>query len=123
LKRPTLVLAEDDASVADLVTQILKDHFEIVGVVADGEALVELVNRSQPDAIVSDLGLKGLNGMVAMVRIRRKFPKVPIVLMTANYDPDLHRTALAAGASAFLSKCKAGEVLVGVLLQLLHLDT
>jgi CheY-like chemotaxis protein len=123
LRRPTLVLAEDDPATAELFTGILEEYFEIVGVVADGEALVEFVHRLQPDAIVSDLGLKGLNGMLAALRIRRRFPEVPIVLMTADYDAILHRTGLSVGASEFLSKVEAEGVLVDVLRRLLHLDT
>src|SRR4029077_20626312 len=98
-KRPTLLLAEDHAAAATKFVQILRDDFEVVGVVADGEALIEQANRLQPDAIVSDVSLKGLDGISATIEIRRRHPTVPIVLVTASPDPSLRSTALAAGAS------------------------
>ena len=58
----------------------------MVGAVADGDGLIELVNPLQPDAIISDVGLKGLDGISATIEIRRRHPEVPIVLMTAGRD-------------------------------------
>jgi CheY-like chemotaxis protein len=113
--RPTLILAEDHPEFADYLVGILKDHFDIVAIVADGDTLVELVNQLKPDAIVSDVGLKGLNGIAATIKIREHDPGVPIVLMTASTDPDLRIDRLTAGASAFLSKIETAHKLVAVL--------
>jgi hypothetical protein len=63
--RPTLILAEDHPKVADYFVEILKDHFDIVAIVADGDTLVELVNQWKPDAIVSDVGLKSIGEQAA----------------------------------------------------------
>jgi len=113
--RPTLILAEDHPEVAGYFVGILKDHFDIVAVVADGDTLVELVNQWKPDAIVSDVGLKGLNGIAATIKIREHNPHVPIVLMTASPDPDLRIAGMTAGASAFLSKSETAHKLVALL--------
>jgi len=113
--RPTLILAEDRPEVAEYFAGVLKEHFEIVAIVADGDILVELVNQRRPDAIVSDVGLKGLNGIAATIKIRQHDPNVPIVLITASTDPDLRIAGLTAGASAFLSKIETAHKLVAVL--------
>jgi CheY-like chemotaxis protein len=113
--RPTLILAEDHPKVAEYFAGVLKEHFDIVAIVADGETLVELVNQWKPDAIVSDVGLNGLNGIAATIKIRQHDPDVPIVLMTASTDPDLRIAGFSAGASAFLSKSEPAHKLVAVL--------
>jgi DNA-binding NarL/FixJ family response regulator len=113
--RPTLILAEDHPEFADYFVGILKDHFNIVAIVTDGDTLVELVNQRKPDAIVSDVGLKGLNGIAATMKIRQHDPDVPIVLMTASTDSDLRIGGLTAGASAFLSKSESAHKLVALL--------
>jgi CheY-like chemotaxis protein len=120
--RPTLILAEDHLEFADYFVGILKDHFNIVSIVADGDILVEIVNQRRPDAIVSDVGLKGLNGIAATIKIREHHPDVPIVLMTASPDPDLRIAGLAAGASAFLSKSETARKLVAVLRHFVERD-
>ena len=120
--RPTLILAEDHPKVAEYFAGVLKEHFDIVAIVADGDTLVELVNQWRPDAIVSDVGLKGLNGIAATIKIRQHDPDVPIVLMTASPDPDLRIAGLTAGASAFLYKSETAGKLAAVLRHFLERD-
>jgi len=51
--RPTLIRAEDHPKVAEYFVGILKDHFDIVAIVADGDTLVELVNQWKPFADIA----------------------------------------------------------------------
>jgi DNA-binding NarL/FixJ family response regulator len=122
LKRPSLVLAEDHVGVADALVNMLKEQFDVAGVVADGESLVELVNRIEPDAIVSDVFLNGLNGIAATINIRQRYPETPIVLMSFCDDPALQLAGRSAGASTFLPKLDACRDLVDVLRRLLNLN-
>jgi len=122
LRRPTLILAEDHPETAIYFAGILKERFNVLAVVADGDTLIELVKQLRPDAVVTDLGLKGLNGIAVTLKIRQSGLNLPIVIMTASADPDLKQAALAAGASEFLSKAEAGRELLSVLLHLLYPD-
>jgi DNA-binding NarL/FixJ family response regulator len=119
--RPTLLLAEDHPGVVGVLSELLVKDFDIVAVVPDGEGLIELAGRLRPAAIVADIGLEGLDGISATTVIRRRYPVVPIVLITASHDSELQIAALAAGASAFLRKVEAGS-LVDVLNLLLHIE-
>ena len=118
---PKVLLAEDDTAVAAALTRVLRDDFDVVDVVADGVMLIEQVNHLRPDVILSDVSLRGLDGISATIEIRRRHPEIPIVLMTSQDDPSLRDKAFAAGVSAFLSKTDAAAgSLVAVLKSLLR---
>jgi CheY-like chemotaxis protein len=118
--RPTLLLAEDHADVAAAFRQLLDDHFTLVGVVADGERLITRALELQPDVILTDLRLQGLDGLSATIELRQRNLAVPIVLMSGDHYPDLERAALAAGASAFVSKADTPLQIVDLLQTLLR---
>ena len=90
-------------------------------VIADGVMLIEQVNHLRPNVILSDVSLRGLDGISATIEIRRRHPEIPIVLMTSHDDPSLRDKAFAAGVSAFLSKTDAAAgALVAILKSLLR---
>jgi DNA-binding NarL/FixJ family response regulator len=100
--------------------RILEERFDVIAVVAEGHTLVELASQLEPDAIVADVRLEGLDRISASRQIRQKCAVTPIVLMPGDEDPDLQPEALAAGASVFLTKRAALSTLVSVLDSLLR---
>jgi DNA-binding NarL/FixJ family response regulator len=56
---PRVLLADDHTIVADGLRSLLNQHFDLVGTVRDGEALVEAARRLRPDIIVSDISMPG----------------------------------------------------------------
>ena len=104
MRRPRVLLADDHQMLADALKGILEPHFEVVGAVRDGRALVEAATKLQPDIVVLDIAMPQLNGLDAARQLKRIMPKVKLVFMTMNEDPDLVGEAFRAGASAFLLK-------------------
>jgi two-component system invasion response regulator UvrY len=102
--RQRVLLAENDSGMARALMRQLSCAFEVVAVVASGEDLIDRVSKLSPDAVLADVGLDGLNGISATVEIRRRFPTIPIVLVTASDVDSLRDAAIAAGASALLRK-------------------
>ena len=98
--------------------RMLRDHFDVVDVVADGVTLIQRVHQLQPDIVLSDVGLRGLDGISAATAIHLRFPAIPVVLVTAQDDPSFRDKALRAGAAAFLNKSETGSF-VDILQQLL----
>ena len=116
--RQRVLLAENNSMMAGALLRLLSSDFEVVAVVTSGEDLIDRASKLSPDAILADVGLDGLDGISATVEIHRRFPTIPIVLMTA-YDVDsLRHRAITAGASALLSKSDS-NVFVDILHQLL----
>ena len=118
--RSRLLLAEDDGHVAAAFVRLLSEHFDVVGVVSDGQALIERTHELLPDLVVTDVVLKALDGISATSVIRQRYPMLPVVVITGHSNPSMMRAkALAAGASAFLPKNEVAHALVGLLLSLL----
>jgi len=103
-KRPRVLVAEDHAEVAKAVCRVLALDCEVVGRVADGNAVLEAVQRLQPDVIVIDLNLPNVNGLEACRQIRHVNPQTKVIVFTAMDDPEIRQRSFEVGASAFVSK-------------------
>jgi DNA-binding NarL/FixJ family response regulator len=110
--RPRVLLADDHLLVAEALKSLLASDFDLVGVVEDGRALVEKAGRLRPDVVVADVTMPHLNGIDALVRLRREGNRVPVVFLTMHRDVTFARRALEAGASGFVLKHSAPAELV-----------
>ena len=70
----TVLLADDHAVVAEGFATLLKDNFNVVGMVNDGRALVAASDRLQPDVVITDISMPLLNGLDAVRQIKSKRP-------------------------------------------------
>ena len=112
MARPRVLLADDHTLVAEGFRRLLDTEFEVVGVVADGRALLAVAAQTKPDVIVVDLGLPLMSGMDAGPELKRLMPLTKLVVVTMNEDPDVARVALRRWASAYLVKKSAGSELI-----------
>ena len=88
---------------------------QIVGQASDGLEAVNQAGALQPDLILLDLGLPGLNGIEAARRIRKLSPKSKILFVSQESAADVVREALSVGALGYVVKAHAGsELLVAV---------
>jgi DNA-binding NarL/FixJ family response regulator len=111
-RRPRVLLADDHRLVAEGLKSLLAPDFDLVGVVEDGRALVEAAKVLRPDVVVADIGMPLLNGIEAMVQLRKDGNRVPVVFLTMHRDVAYARRALDAGASGFVLKHSAPAELV-----------
>jgi DNA-binding NarL/FixJ family response regulator len=114
-RRPRVLLADDHLMVAEALKSLLAPEFDLVGVVEDGLALVEAAGKLKPDVIVADVTMPHLNGIDALLQLRQRGNRVPVVLLTMHRDATFARRALDAGASGFVLKHSAPAELVAAL--------
>ena len=107
MSRPRVLLADDHRMVAEGVKRLLEEEFELMGVVEDGRQLVETARRLRPDVIVTDITMPHLNGMEALVQLKRDNPEVRVVFLTMHKDVAYARRALEAGARGYVLKHSA----------------
>ena len=113
--RPRILLADDHTMLLDAFRRLLEPEYEIVGTASNGRALVDLVPKTNPDVVILDISRPRLIGIEAAAQLRRKLPKVKIVFLTVNEDPDVAAEAIRSGASAFLLKSSAAAELISAI--------
>ena len=96
------------------VSRLLALDCEIVGSVSDGRALMETARRLQPDVIVLDVNLVNAHSLEACREITRVNPTTKVIMFTAMNDPATRQAFLEAGASAFVSKTSAEDLLSAI---------
>jgi len=99
-----VLLADDHRMLVDALKGIVEPRCEIVGAVSDGRELLKVAAKLQPDIILLDIAMPQLNGLDAARRLKPAMPRVKLIFMTMNEDPELVGEAFHAGASAFLLK-------------------
>jgi DNA-binding NarL/FixJ family response regulator len=111
-RHPRVLIADDHLMVAEALKSLLTPEFDLVGVVADGRALVEAAGTLRPDVIVADVSMPQLNGIDALLELRQGGDRVPVVFLTMHRDISFARRALDAGASGFVLKHSAPAELI-----------
>ena len=111
----TRCLIVDDHSVVRVGLDLLFDDIddlEIVGRVSNGEDAIEAVERLQPEIVLMDVRLPGIDGVSAVKRIHEAAPSVKFVIFSAYGDKRLLSDALAAGARGYVMKGSPPEDLL-----------
>lgn len=100
-----LVLVDDHAIVREGLRTILEaEGFEVVGEAADAETALELVPVVDPDVVLLDLLMPGMDGIEAIRRLRARDPNRKILMLTSATEDFAVREALAAGACGYVPK-------------------
>src|SRR5215475_1214474 len=109
---PRVMLADDHTILLEAFRKLLEPHFEVVGTVSDGRALLEAAPALKPDVVVVDVGMPLMNGLEAGLRLKELLPAAKIIFLTMNEDPELAVKAMRSGASAYLLKSSAASELI-----------
>src|ERR1700721_1388591 len=109
-----LVLVDDHKLVRDGVKTILERgaEFRVVGEAENGADAVQLCKKSEPDLVLMDIGLPGMNGIEATTELLRHCPGVKVVILSMYDDENSVVSAIRSGARAFvLKKASSAELL------------
>src|ERR671933_1944729 len=112
---PTRCLVVDDHTVVRQGLDLLFgdiDDLEIVGQVANGEEALDAVAELQPEVVLMDVRLPGIDGVSAVKRIHQAAPSVKFVIFSAYGDKRLLSDAIAAGARGYVMKGSPPEDLI-----------
>ncbi len=100
----TVLLAEDDAAIAEPLSRALTREGYAVAVATDGLAALDRVQAGDVDLLVLDLGLPGMDGLEVCRRVRLDHPDLPVLMLTARTDEVDFVVGLDAGADDYVGK-------------------
>jgi DNA-binding NarL/FixJ family response regulator len=104
IARKRVLVADDLTPVLDAVAGLLRDAFDIVGMVSDGRTALEAILKLEPDLVVLDLSMPGMTGIEVARELKSRANKTKIVFLTVHEDSDIIATCLSAGALGYVSK-------------------
>jgi PAS domain S-box-containing protein len=116
-----VLIVDDHAMVRQGLRSILETYadLEVIGEAANGIEAVESAVNYQPDVVVMDINLPGLNGIDATRRIKKEAPNSVVIGLSVHYSSQTEAALTEAGASALLSKEQATEDLYRTILRFL----
>lgn len=104
MSRPHIVIADDEIRFRKSIAKILEHRGFVVTLVASGDQVLELLQTINPDVILLDVCMPGLNGDEALPRILAMKPHSRVILLTGHGEHASARKAFEAGAFDYLCK-------------------
>ena len=100
----TVWVIDDDRSIRWVLEKALQKAGMEVKVFSSAEGVPQALERQQPDAIVSDIRMPGMDGITLLENIKVSHPELPVIIMTAHSDLDSAVSAYHSGAFEYLPK-------------------
>lgn len=107
-----VLIVEDDQGIQEFLRELLLDNGFAAEVASDGITALSLIKKSQPDLVILDLGLPNLAGEAVCLEIRKKYPDLPIIILTAKDDVSDVIRGLNLGADDYITKPFVADELV-----------
>ncbi|GEQ85755.1 oxygen regulatory protein NreC [Patiriisocius marinistellae] len=102
----TVAIAEDHQSLIDGIELLIKydENFSIIGIANDGEALIDIVDKEQPQVILTDIKMPKIDGIAATKIIKKKYPGIKVIAFSMFDQDEAISNMIKAGASGYLLK-------------------
>ena len=117
MKKIKVVVADDHTILRQGIKALLdnQEEIEVVGEAKDGREAIKAIEELLPDVILMDIAMPGLNGLEATRRIKKKFPKTKVVVLTMHTNEEYIFQILNAGADGYLVKETAFQDLISAI--------
>lgn len=112
-----VLIVDDHALVRAGIRSLIEGQsgFEVVGEAAQGDEVLGKVIQLQPDVVLMDIAMPGMNGIEATKLLKREFPHIHVVILTMHDDEEFFFTLIREGASGYILKDSEPEQLVNAI--------
>ena len=108
-----VLIVDDHPLTRDALGSLLTQNgFDLVGEASDGEQAIEVARRLQPELILLDLSMPGMDGLEALPKLREAAPECEVVVLTASVAEENLLASIKAGAAGYLLKTEPPERIV-----------
>jgi DNA-binding NarL/FixJ family response regulator len=105
--RPKVLLVDDDASILKAISRTLAGDFDVVAAVPDGTQALHRATHLDPDLVVLDVSMPGLNGFQTAAELKRLGSRAPVVFLTMHQEDEFVAQAVRSGAMGYVLKTSA----------------
>jgi len=104
MSKDTVWVVDDDRSIRWVLEKALKQADMEVKSYEQADSVLKALSNAQPDAIISDIRMPGMDGLELLSRIHSRYPDLPVIIITAHTDLDAAVSAYQGGAFEYLPK-------------------
>ncbi|MGI8973060.1 MAG: response regulator [Gaiella sp.] len=105
-----ILVVDDHPLTREALSSLLEQHgFDVVGQASDGEEAIEQARETQPELVLLDLTMPGMDGLTALPHIREAAPGAEVVVLTASGTEENLLAAIRGGAAGYLLKSEPPE--------------
>ncbi len=109
---PTVLVVEDDKGVQKYLKELLLENGFSVFAASDGISALNMIRKTEPDLVLLDLGLPNMSGEAVCMEIRKKYPHVKVIILTAKDTVQDVVQGLNLGADDYLTKPFIADILI-----------
>jgi DNA-binding NarL/FixJ family response regulator len=112
-----ILVVDDHAIMREGIRALLgiHDDIEVVGEASEGKEAVEKSQELMPDVVIMDIAMPGMDGLEATRRIRKKNPKIKVLILTQHDNKEYILSVVKAGAAGYVPKRALGSELVSAI--------
>ena len=112
-----ILVVDDHAVLRDGIRALLglHDDIEVVGEASEGKEAVGKAQELMPDVVIMDIAMPGMDGLEATRRIRKKHPKMKVLVLSQHDNKEYILSVIKAGASGYIPKRALGSELVSAI--------
>jgi DNA-binding NtrC family response regulator len=99
----SIMVVDDEKTIRDGISMVLEEAYQVT-TYPDAEKALAAMKKKQPDLVLLDIGLPGMSGVEALMVIRRAYPDVLVIMITAYEDVDTVISAMKSGAHDYVVK-------------------
>jgi two-component system nitrate/nitrite response regulator NarL len=107
-----IVVADDNPTFLAKLVSVLATEFEVVATSADGRSALECIRLWQPNVVVLDLEMPGINGIEVARQVNHSPSSPAVVICSVENDPEIVEAARQAGALGYVFKARMAEDLI-----------